>query len=157
MPLKCIVYPRDNEVHSRTIKWCSTRAVKVKQGHHQRVYPYSNLRHFIITFTYVFVSVLKTASYATYCILVKWVIPLDCLIKIHLCESSWTKSPSLSLPVALCCHVLGSMHKKPSWWQLLIVYYISTITGGFHFILPSAITVFKFFLDAQRLSRITVV
>ena len=52
-------------IHSRTIEWCSTRAVKVKQGHHQRVYPYSNLRHFKITFTYVFVSVLKTASYAT--------------------------------------------------------------------------------------------
>ena len=38
IPLQSIVYPRDNEVHSRTIQRCSIRAVKVNQSHHQRIY-----------------------------------------------------------------------------------------------------------------------
>ena len=37
----------------------------------------------------------------TYCVLVKWVIPLDCFIQIYLCDSSWTRSPSMTLSFAL--------------------------------------------------------
>ena len=45
IPLESILYPLDNEVHSRTIKWCSTRAVNVKQSHHQRIY----IQHCVIS------------------------------------------------------------------------------------------------------------
>jgi len=45
IPLESIVYPRDNEIHSRTIKWYSTPAVKVKQSHHQRIH----IQHCVIS------------------------------------------------------------------------------------------------------------
>ena len=55
IPLESIVYPCDNEVHSRTIKWC-IRSVKVKQVHYQRIY--------IQKCYNVFVNVRNATSYA---------------------------------------------------------------------------------------------
>jgi len=57
---------------------------------------HSKLRHFIImNGCYVFVSVFNATSYAI------GIILMDCLIEVHLCETNWTRSPSMSLPFVL--------------------------------------------------------
>ena len=56
IPLGSILYSRGNEVHSRIITCCNTRAVNIKQSHYLRIY--------FQKCYYMFVNVCKVTSYA---------------------------------------------------------------------------------------------